>query len=52
MLYVFSIIIQKLKKKTYIGYLPINYQIMGVMCKRQISIPVYLSIGNSIIIRV
>lgn len=34
------------------GYLPINYQIMGLMCKRQISIPVYLSAGTSIMVNV
>lgn len=50
--YVFSIILQKVKKRSVIGYLPISYQIMGLMCKRQISIPVYLPTGNSILVRV
>ena len=32
--------------------MPIKYQMMALMCKRQISIPVYLPVGNSILIRV
>lgn len=50
--YIFSIISRKIKKRMTIGYLPISYQIMGLMCKRQISIPVYLPTGNSILIKV
>jgi hypothetical protein len=44
--------LRKVKKKSVVGYLPISYQIMGLMCKRQISIPVYLPTGNSILIKV
>jgi hypothetical protein len=32
--------------------MPIKYQMMALMCKRQISIPVYLPVGNSILVRV
>jgi len=35
-----------------IGYMPIKYQLMALMCKRQISIPIYLPVGNSILVRV
>ena len=35
-----------------IGYMPIKYQLMALMCKRQISVPVYLPVGNSILVRV
>ena len=35
-----------------ISYMPIKYQLMALMCKRQISIPVYLPVGNSILVRV
>lgn len=32
--------------------MPIKYQLMALMCKRKITVPVYLSIGNSILLRV
>lgn len=32
--------------------MPIKYQIMALMCKRKISLPVYLPIGSSVLIRV
>lgn len=44
--------IRKIENPPAIGYMPIKYQMMALMCKRQISIPVYLPIGNSILIRV
>lgn len=44
--------IRKIENPPIIGYMPIKYQMMALMCKRQISIPVYLPIGNSILIRV
>ncbi len=44
--------IRKIESPPIIGYMPIKYQMMALMCKRQISIPVYLPIGNSILIRV
>lgn len=50
--YIFSFIMRKIRKKSAIGYLPISYQVMGLMCKRQISIPVYLPTGNSILVKV
>jgi hypothetical protein len=50
--YIFKKITRKLQRRSIIGYLPIGYQIMGLMCKRQISIPVYLTTGNSILVRV
>lgn len=42
----------KLQKKIVVGYLPISYQVMGLMCKRQISVPVYLCSGTSILVNV
>ena len=44
--------IRKIESPPVIGYMPIKYQMMALMCKRQISIPVYRPIGNSILIRV
>jgi hypothetical protein len=44
--------IRKIENPPIIGYMPIKYQMMALMCKRQISIPVYLPVGNSILIRV
>lgn len=32
--------------------MPIKYQMMALMCKRKISLPIYLPIGSSVIIRV
>ena len=50
--YLFKKMIRKIESPPVIGYMPIKYQMMALMCKRQISIPVYLPIGNSILIRV
>jgi hypothetical protein len=50
--YLFKKMIRKIENPPIIGYMPIKYQMMALMCKRQISIPVYLPIGNSILIRV
>jgi hypothetical protein len=50
--YLFKKMIRKIENPPVIGYMPIKYQMMALMCKRQISIPVYLPIGNSILIRV
>lgn len=44
--------IRKLEKNSEVGYMPIKYQIMALMCKRMISIPIYLSIGSSSHIKV
>lgn len=32
-------------------YLPAQYQMMALMCKRQISMPIFFSVGNSVIVR-
>lgn len=32
--------------------MPIKYQMMALMCKRRISVPVYLPIGSSVLVRV
>jgi hypothetical protein len=32
--------------------MPIKYQMMALMCKRKISLPIYLPIGSSVLIRV
>ncbi len=44
--------LRRIENPPIIGYMPIKYQMMALMCKRQISIPVYLPVGNSILIRV
>lgn len=44
--------LRRIDNPPMIGYMPIKYQMMALMCKRQISIPVYLPVGNSILIRV
>jgi len=31
--------------------MPIKYQIMALMSKRQISIPIYLPIGNNVLVK-
>ena len=50
--YLFKKMLRKLESPPIIGYMPIKYQIMALMCKRQISLPVYLPVGNSILVRV
>lgn len=35
-----------------VSYLPAQYQMMALMCKRQISMPIFFSVGNSIIVRI
>ena len=50
--YIFQKILRKINRPSNINYMPIKYQMMALMCKRMISIPVYLSVGNSILIRV
>ena len=50
--YIFKKMIRKINHSTPISYMPIKYQMMALMCKRQISVPVYLAVGNSILIRV
>ena len=35
-----------------VEYLPAQYQMMALMCKRQISMPIFFSVGNSVIVRV
>ena len=50
--YLFSSIVTKVTKRIIIGYLPSSYQVMGLMCKRQISIPIYLPAGTSILLNI
>ena len=50
--YLMGCLVKKINKKGKIGYLPIKYQIMALMCMRQISVPVFLSTGNSIFVYV
>lgn len=50
--YLFSFAAKKLAKRAVVGYIPIEYQIMGLLCKRQISVPVYLSTGTSVLINI
>lgn len=50
--YVFKKIIRKLDRSTNINYMPIKYQLMALMSKRKISVPVYLPVGNSMLAKV
>lgn len=50
--YLFKKMLRKIDNPPIIGYMPIKYQMMALMCKRQISVPIYLPIGNSVLIRV
>ncbi len=50
--YLFKKMLRRIENPPMIGYMPIKYQMMALMCKRQISIPVYLPVGNSILIKV
>lgn len=51
MRYLFKKMIRKVEKAHGVGYMPIKYQIMALMSKRQISIPIYLPIGNNVLIK-
>ena len=44
--------IRKIEKPHGVGYMPIKYQIMALMSKRQISVPIYFPIGNSALVKV
>lgn len=50
--YLFRKMLRRIDNPPSIGYMPIKYQLMALMCKRQISIPIYLPVGNSILVRV
>ena len=50
--YVFKKIIRKIERSININYMPIKYQMMALMSKRKISVPVYLSVGNSMLAKV
>lgn len=49
--YLYKKIIRKIEKPHGVGYMPIKYQIMALMSKRQISIPIYLPIGSNILVK-
>ena len=44
--------LRMVEKPFTINYMPTKYQMMALMCKRQISVPIYLPVGNSILLRV
>jgi hypothetical protein len=44
--------IRKILKPYKVGYMPIKYQLMALMSKKQISIPIYFPIGNNITLKV
>ena len=44
--------VRKLEIKTEIGFMPIKYQIMALMCKRIISVPIHLPIGSGTHVKV
>lgn len=50
--YNFKKIIRKLERAVNINYMPIKYQMMALMSKRKISVPVYLPVGNSMLAKV
>ena len=50
--YLFRKMLRRIDNPPAISYMPIKYQLMALMCKRQISIPIYLPVGNSILVRV
>ena len=50
--YLFKKMLRRIDNPPTIGYMPIKYQMMALICKQQISIRVYLPVGNSILIRV
>jgi hypothetical protein len=52
LVYVFNCLGRKVQKKIIVGYLPISFQVMGLLCKRQISVPLYLPSGTSILVNV
>lgn len=39
-------------KEVLVSYMPTQFQLAALMCKRKIPISVYFSIGNSIMIKV
>lgn len=39
--------VRKYLHKTDIGFMPIKYQVMALMCKKMISVPIYLPVGSS-----
>ena len=49
--YFFKRMIRMIEHPSKIDYIPVKYQMMALMCRRQISHPVYLPVGASAIIR-
>ncbi len=52
MKYLCKKMIRKILKPYTVGYMPIKYQLMALMSKKQISIPIYFPIGNNITLKV
>ena len=50
-LYLCSLLNRKVQKKVLVGYLPIRDQIVALICRRQITLPVYLPTGSSVVVR-
>ena len=50
--YLFRKMLRRIDNPPAISYMPIKYQLMALMCKRQLSIPVYLPVGSSILVNV
>lgn len=50
--YIFRKMLRKIERQSTPAYMPIRYQLMALMCRRKITVPVYLSIGNSVLLRV
>lgn len=43
---------QLLNKDTQVYYMPVQFQLAALMCKRQVPVSVYFSIGNCLIVKV
>ena len=50
--YIYKKILRKMERTVSINYMPIKYQMMALMSKRKISVPVYLPVGNSMLAKV
>ena len=52
--YIFPRLIREVEQKEHITivYMPIQFQLAALMCKRQIPVSVFFSIGSSVIVKV
>jgi hypothetical protein len=51
--YIFPRALRQLTMKDgYVSYMPTQFQLAALMCKRQVPVSVYFSIGNSVMVKV